>query len=46
MSWLLKRRSALADEFLESYVCWREASEDVRIHSDWAERLGAFARSG
>jgi hypothetical protein len=74
-----KRRSALADEFLESYVCWREASEDVRnayrrwadcqpqerglgfatyraalereeraasIHSEWAERLGAFARAG
>ena len=24
-----KRRSALADEFLESYVRWREACEDV-----------------
>jgi hypothetical protein len=30
MSWLGKRRSALADEFLESYVCWREACDDVR----------------
>jgi hypothetical protein len=30
VSWLLKRRSALADEFLESYVCWKEACEDVR----------------
>ena len=30
MGWLLKRRSASADEFIESYVCWREACEDVR----------------
>jgi hypothetical protein len=73
----MRRRSGLTDEFVESYVCWREACEDVRaayrrwadcqpqqrslgfatyraalereelaasIHSEWAERLGAFAR--
>jgi hypothetical protein len=33
MSWLEKRRpseSAVADDFLDSYVCWREACHDVR----------------
>jgi hypothetical protein len=30
MSWLAKRRSAVADEFFESYLRWREACEDVR----------------
>jgi len=30
MGWPLKRRSASAEEFIESYVCWREACEDVR----------------
>jgi hypothetical protein len=30
MSWIANRRPALGDEFLESYVCWREACEDVR----------------
>jgi hypothetical protein len=30
MGWSLKRRSASADEFIESYVCWREACDDVR----------------
>ena len=30
MAWPLKRRSAFADEFIASYVCWREACEDVR----------------
>ena len=29
MSSLTKDRSALADAFLESYLCWREACEDV-----------------
>jgi hypothetical protein len=37
MSRLATRRSALADEFIESYVCWREASEDVRVaYRSWA----------
>ena len=30
MSRLTEQRSAFADEFVESYVCWREACEDVR----------------
>jgi hypothetical protein len=30
MSWLSRHRSALADEFNDSYVDWREACEDVR----------------
>ena len=30
ISWLRQRRSALADEFFESYLRWREACEDVR----------------
>jgi hypothetical protein len=43
MSWLSDRLPArssgkpsmtLADEFLESYVCWREACEDVRAAYD------------
>lgn len=29
-SWRETRRSASADEFVETYVCWREACEDVR----------------
>jgi hypothetical protein len=38
MSLLLKRRSALADEFVDSYVCWREACEDVRAaYRRWAD---------
>lgn len=38
MSWLTKRRSALADEFFESYLCWREACEDVRgAYRRWAD---------
>ena len=37
MVWPLKRRSASADEFIESYVCWREACEDVRTaYQRWA----------
>src|SRR4051794_9807090 len=37
MSWLRNRRSALADEFIDSYVCWREACEDVRsAYGRWA----------
>jgi hypothetical protein len=37
MGWLVNRRSAVADEFLESYVCWREACEDVRgAYRRWA----------
>jgi hypothetical protein len=49
VSWLVKRRSALADEFLNSYVCWREACEDVRrAHRRWVrstrrQRALAFA---
>jgi hypothetical protein len=28
---------SVTDEFLESYVCWREASQDVRTaHEHWA----------
>jgi hypothetical protein len=30
MSWVRKRRSALADEFFGSYLCWRKACVDVR----------------
>jgi hypothetical protein len=34
MNWSLKRSSArpkaIGDELMESYVCWREACEDVR----------------
>ena len=30
-----KRRSALADAFVDSWVSWREASEDVRIAYRW-----------
>jgi hypothetical protein len=38
MSRLTKRRSALADEFTESYVCWREACEDVgAAYRRWAD---------
>ena len=38
MSWPTKRRSALADEFFESYLCWREACEDVRgAYRRWAD---------
>jgi len=37
MGWLTRPRSAFADEFLESYVCWREACEDVRdAYRRWA----------
>jgi hypothetical protein len=38
MSWLTRRRSALPDEFVETYVCWREACEDVRAsYRRWAD---------
>jgi hypothetical protein len=38
VSWLSKQRSALADEFDESYVDWREACEDVRAaYGRWLE---------
>jgi hypothetical protein len=38
MSWLTKRRSKLADEFIESYVCWREACDDVRTaYRGWTD---------
>jgi hypothetical protein len=38
MSWLGKRRSALIDEFTESYVRWREASDYVRTaYRRWSE---------
>jgi hypothetical protein len=30
-----KRRSALADAFVDSWVSWREANEDVRIAYRW-----------
>ena len=41
MTWSPKRRSkrldAVVDEFVESYVCWREACEDVRAaYQRWA----------
>jgi hypothetical protein len=37
MSWLVNSRSSLADEFLESYVSWLEACEDVRsAYRRWA----------
>jgi len=38
MRWPTRRRAALADEFVESYVCWREACEDVRsAYRRWAD---------
>jgi DNA-binding SARP family transcriptional activator len=38
MSWLTKRRSAFVDEFIESYVRWREACEDVgAAYRRWAD---------
>jgi hypothetical protein len=38
MTWLTKRRTASAAEFAESYVCWREACEDVRAaYRRWAD---------
>jgi hypothetical protein len=49
MSRLARSRSPSTDEFLESYVCWREACEDVRIaYRRWAscasgERALGFA---
>jgi hypothetical protein len=37
MSRLARWRSASTDELLESYVCWREACEDVRTaYRRWA----------
>jgi hypothetical protein len=37
LNWLTRRRSRLADEFIESYVCWREACEDVSAaYRHWA----------
>ena len=49
MSWLPKRRSASVDAFIDSYVCWREACEDVRtayrrwLNCDAGERGLGFA---
>jgi hypothetical protein len=49
MSRLARWRSASTDEFLESYICWREACEDVRsAYGRWAtcasgERALGFA---
>jgi hypothetical protein len=38
MRWLENRSSGLVDEFLESYLRWREACEDVRdSYRRWAE---------
>jgi hypothetical protein len=41
MSWVAKRasedRPALADEFLESYVSWRESCEAVTTSYQWWE---------
>ena len=35
------RRAALADAFVDSWVCWREASEDVRTaYRCWNESAG------
>jgi hypothetical protein len=39
MKQLAEVRPLLADEYLESYVSWREACEDVRAaYGRWAER--------
>jgi hypothetical protein len=40
MSWMTTaaaegRRSALAEAFVDSWVSWREASEDVRLAYRW-----------
>ena len=36
MTWLLNHQRAFADDFLDSYVCWREACEDVRsAYQQW-----------
>jgi hypothetical protein len=50
MSWLARKPDmTLADEFLDSYVNWREACEDVRAaydrwrRSESPERALAFA---
>ena len=49
MSPLTKDRSASADAFLESYLCWREACEDVSSAyrawsaSNWQQRGLGFA---
>ena len=38
MSTLTKERSVLVDDFMESYVSWREACEDVRrAYRRWLE---------
>jgi hypothetical protein len=37
LNWLAKRRSALAEEFHESYVRWQQACDDVRTaYRRWA----------
>jgi hypothetical protein len=39
MRLLTKRHSVLADEFIDSYVCWREACEDVSAaYRRWTNR--------
>jgi hypothetical protein len=30
MNWIAERFPSLVDEFLDSWVCWRETCEDVR----------------
>jgi hypothetical protein len=48
MSWVAKRISAarptLADEFLESYVSWRESCEAVTTTYRWWETCEATQR--
>jgi hypothetical protein len=46
VTWLTKRPAAResgpADDFIDSYVCWREACEHVRTAYDrWADCLPA-----
>jgi hypothetical protein len=46
MSWLGKRRSkrldSIVDEFIESYVSWREACEEVRAaYAAWKKSAPA-----
>jgi hypothetical protein len=48
MSWVAKRspadRPALADEFLESYVLWRESCEAVTTSYGWWRTCDATQR--
>lgn len=38
MNWIAERFPSLVDEFLESWVCWRETCADVRCaYERWEE---------